>query len=778
MFKKDYEKILKKVNKIKFDLEGLSDEELSGKTLEFKNRIEKGDSLDSLLPEAFAVVCEADKRILDMYPHDVQIMGGIVLHQGRVAELKTGEGKSLVATMPAYLNALKGEGVHVVSVNDYLVKRDYEELKPMYEFLGLSVGCVISGMTQSERRLAYDCDITYVTNSELGFDYLRDNTAKSINDVVQRSLNYVIIDEVDSILIDEAKTPLIISRSGKEDPLMYNLANLLIKDFEEGEYKEFSKIDALYDMEEDEDGDYTIDWKSKRAHFTERGYKKIEDYFHIDNISDPKNIRLRHIVNNALQANTVMMKNKDYIVDDKQVKLVDQFTGRVLDGRRYNSGLQQAIEAKEGVEIKDSGKVLATITYQSFFNKYKKKSGMTGTAYTQSYEFEDIYYMDVVQIPTNKPVIRKDHEDIFFENKQDKMRGLITIINEIYSKRQPILIGTTHIDDSEEISSILSRSGIPHTVLNAKNHALEADIISRAGRFGSVTIATNMAGRGTDIKLDDKAKDAGGLFVIGTQRHDSKRIDNQLIGRSGRQGDPGDSIFLLSFDDSLAKNYIGEKNIKVLSESFDFDGSGINSTTLDKAISRAQEKVSGDHYSARKNIIKYDAINDQQREKVYSFRRDLLFSDDVSSIVYGLINDFSNRIFDKYNDNKKSVKEDVINEINSIISDKDVRELELPSNKRKAIVKELKEYIAGLIFNLKSVTNYDSFFRQNLLNTLDKYWLIHLERIEELNDWINLLSLGEQNPEIGYKEKVYEIFEEEIYEMEKEFLSSVLKYTV
>lgn len=763
MFKKDYEKLMIKTNEYKKDFKKLSDDSLSAKTKEFKERLRDGESLDSILPEAFAVVCEADRRILGLDPHDVQIMGGVVLHQGRVAEIKTGEGKSLVATMPAYLNALTGDGVHIVSVNEYLVERDYEEMKPMFEFLGITLGCVVSGMTQSEKIDAYKADITYVTNSELGFDYLRDNTAKNVSDVVQRSLNYVIIDEVDSVLIDEAKTPLIISRTSREDPLIYKLMNALVRDFEEGEFKEFSKIDALYDMDEKEKGDYTIDWKNKKAHFTEEGYRKIEEYFHIDNIADSKNIKLRHIANNALQANTVMLRNKDYIVSDKQVKLVDQFTGRVLDGRRYNAGLQQAIEAKENVEIKDDGKVLATITYQSFFNKYKKKAGMTGTAYTQKYEFEDIYYMDVVRIPTNKPVIRKDLQDVFFKTKEEKMYGLLTVVSEIYSKRQPILIGTTHIDDSEEISSLLSQNGIPHTVLNAKNHALEADIISRAGRYGSVTIATNMAGRGTDIKLDKRARDAGGLFVIGTQRHDSKRIDNQLIGRSGRQGDPGNSLFLLSLEDNLAKYYMGD----YVKNSFNFNGKGINSINLEKAIDKAQEKVSGDHYAARKNIIKYDSINDEQRDFVYKYRKQVLFTNESGKFVKSLIKDLSHRIEKKY---KTGEINNLELEVNNIYN----RNTDLFSfSKNASVSNQIFDFFSSKVFNLKNVGDLNSFYKYHLLECIDKYWLIHLERIEELNSWIHFLSLGEQNPEIGYKYKIYDIFDSGIYEMEKEFIGKL-----
>ena len=581
--------IVDKIEGMREDMVALSDEELRAKTDEYKKRLADGETLDDLLPEAFATVREAARRVLSMEHFRVQLIGGVILHQGRIAEMKTGEGKTLVSTLPAYLNALEGKGVHIVTVNDYLAKRDAEWMGKVHEFLGLTVGVVLNDMSREERQAAYNCDITYITNNELGFDYLRDNMVVRENQLVQRGLHYAIIDEVDSVLIDEARTPLIISGQSNKSTKLYELCDMLAKQLQRGEdLPEFSKMDAIMGIEQEETGDFIVNEKDKVVSLTQEGTKKVEEFFHIDNLSDPENLELQHNVILALRANNLMFRDQDYVVSDDQVLIVDSFTGRIMPGRRYSDGLHQAIEAKEHVQVKRESMTLANITFQNFFNKYDKKSGMTGTALTEEQEFRDIYGMDVVEIPTNKPIARKDLDDAVYKTKKEKYHAVVEEVKEAYAKGQPVLVGTITIDISEEISRLLSKEGIPHNVLNAKFHEKEAQIVAEAGRHGAVTIATNMAGRGTDIKLDDEAKAAGGLKIVGTERHESRRIDNQLRGRAGRQGDPGQSQFFISLEDDLMRLFGSEKLINMFNSLGVPENEQIQHKMLSDAIEKAQ----------------------------------------------------------------------------------------------------------------------------------------------------------------------------------------------
>ena len=618
----------------------LSDEELKGKTKEFKDRLAKGETLDDILPEAFATVREAGRRVLGMEHYRVQLIGGIILHQGRIAEMKTGEGKTLVCTLPAYLNALTEEGVIVVTVNDYLAKRDAEQMGMIHEFLGLKVGVVLHDSTREERQAAYGSDITYVTNNELGFDYLRDNMAIYKSELVLRNLKYCIIDEVDSVLIDEARTPLIISGQSGKSTKMYELCDILAKQLQRGEYKgERTKMQAIMNEEVEEDGDFIVNEKDKVVNLTEQGIHKVEQFFHIDNYADPENLEIQHNITLALRAHYLMFRDKDYVVKDDEVMIVDEFTGRIMPGRRYSDGLHQAIEAKEHVKVKRESKTLATITFQNFFNKYKKKAGMTGTAMTEDKEFMDIYGMDVVEIPTNKPMIRVDHEDAIYMTKKEKLNAVINDIVESHKKGQPVLVGTINIDTSEEVSELLSKRGIKHNVLNAKFHELEAEIVSHAGERGAVTIATNMAGRGTDIKLEDGVAELGGLKIIGTERHESRRIDNQLRGRAGRQGDPGESKFYLSLEDDLMRLFGSERMMGVYKALKIPEGEEIQHKTITKQIEKAQKKIENNNFGIRRNLLDYDQVNNDQREVIYAERRRVLNGESMRDVVYKMIKD-------------------------------------------------------------------------------------------------------------------------------------------
>lgn len=631
------------------EMQKLSDEELRDKTREYKERYAKGETLDDLLPEAFATVREAAVRSIGMKHYRVQLIGGIVLHQGRIAEMKTGEGKTLVSTLPAYLNALTGEGVHIVTVNDYLAKRDAEWMGKVHEFLGLKVGVVLNDMDNDQRRAAYACDVTYVTNNELGFDYLRDNMVIYKEQLVQRGLKYAIIDEVDSVLIDEARTPLIISGQSSKSTKLYEACDILARQMERGEASgEFSKMNAILGEEIEETGDFIVNEKEKAINLTEDGVKKVENFFHIENLADPENLEIQHNIILALRAHNLMFRDKDYVVKDNEVLIVDEFTGRIMPGRRYSDGLHQAIEAKEHVKVNRESKTLATVTFQNFFNKYAKKCGMTGTALTEEKEFRDIYGMDVVEIPTNMPVIRKDLDDAVYKTKKEKFGAVCDAIEEAHAKGQPVLVGTITIETSELLSKMLRKRGIKHNVLNAKFHELEAQIVSEAGQHGAVTIATNMAGRGTDIKLDDKAREAGGLKIIGTERHESRRIDNQLRGRSGRQGDPGESRFYLSLEDDLLRLFGSEKLMSVFNALGVADGEQIEHKMLSGAIEKAQKKIEFNNYGIRKNLLEYDQVMNEQREIIYEERRRVLDGESMRDSIYHMITEYVEDLVDRY----------------------------------------------------------------------------------------------------------------------------------
>ena len=632
--------LVEKTESLRPEMQKLTDEQLRDKTREFRKRLDEGATLDDLLPEAFAVVREGAKRVLGMEHYRVQIIGGIILHQGRIAEMKTGEGKTLVSTLPAYLNALEGKGVHIVTVNDYLAKRDAEWMGKVHEFLGLTVGVVLNDMKPEERRAAYGCDITYITNNELGFDYLRDNMVIYKEQLVQRDLHYCIIDEIDSVLIDEARTPLIISGQSGKSTKLYEVCDILAQQLERGEAShEMTKMAAIMGEEVVETGDFVVNEKDKIVNLTEQGVKKVEKFFNIENLADPENLEIQHNIILALRAHNLMHKDQDYVVKDDEILIVDEFTGRIMPGRRYSDGLHQAIEAKEHVKVKRESKTLATITFQNFFNKYDKKGGMTGTALTEEKEFRDIYGMDVVEIPTNRPVQRKDLEDAVYMTKKEKFNAVVAAVKEAYEKKQPVLVGTITIETSELISKMLRREGIPHKVLNAKFHELEAEIVAQAGQSGAVTIATNMAGRGTDIKLDDVAREAGGLKIIGTERHESRRIDNQLRGRSGRQGDPGESRFYISLEDDLMRLFGSERLMKVFTSLGVAENEQIEHKMLSNAIQKAQEKIEFNNFGIRKNLLDYDQVNNEQREIIYAERRQVLDGENMRDSIYKMITD-------------------------------------------------------------------------------------------------------------------------------------------
>ena len=632
--------LIDKIESYRPAMQELTDEQLKDKTKEFKKRLADGETLDDLLPEAYATVREAAKRVLGMEHYRVQLIGGIILHQGRIAEMKTGEGKTLVSTLPAYLNALEGKGVHVVTVNEYLAKRDAEWMGQVHEFLGLTVGVVFNGMDTKERQDAYNCDITYITNNELGFDYLRDNMVIYKEQLVQRGLHFAIIDEVDSVLIDEARTPLIISGQSGKSTSIYEACDILARQMKRGEdQKEYTKMDAIMGVEIEEDGDFVVNEKDKVVNLTLEGVKKVEQFFHIDNLADPDNLEIQHNIILALRAHNLMFRDQDYVVKDDQVLIVDEFTGRIMPGRRYSDGLHQAIEAKEHVKVKRESKTLANITFQNFFNKYDKKAGMTGTALTEEKEFRDIYGMDVIEIPTNRPVIRVDKEDAVYKTKKEKFHAVVDEVEEAYKKGQPVLVGTINIDTSELVSSMLNKRGIPHKVLNAKFHELEAEIVAQAGVHGAVTIATNMAGRGTDIKLDDEAKEAGGLKIIGTERHESRRIDNQLRGRSGRQGDPGESQFFISLEDDLMRLFGSEKLLGMFNALGVPEGEQIQHKMLTSAIEKAQKKIEGNNFGIRKNLLEYDQVMNDQREIIYAERLRVLNGESMRDVIYKMLTD-------------------------------------------------------------------------------------------------------------------------------------------
>ena len=757
----------------------LSDDELKDKTKEFKKRLADGETLDDILPEAYATVREAAKRVLGMEHYRVQIIGGIILHQGRIAEMRTGEGKTLVSTLPAYLNALEEKGVCIVTVNDYLAKRDAEWMGKVHEFLGLTVGIVLGGMDNDERRAAYGCDITYVTNNELGFDYLRDNMVIYKEQLVQRGLHYAIIDEVDSVLIDEARTPLIISGQSGKSTRLYEACDILATQMKRGEdVPEYSKMDALMGVIQDETGDFIVNEKDKVVNLTQEGVHKVEQFFHIENLADPENLEIQHNIILALRAHNLMFKDQDYVVKDDEVLIVDEFTGRIMPGRRYSDGLHQAIEAKEHVKVKRESKTLATITFQNFFNKYDKKGGMTGTAITEEKEFRDIYAMDVVEIPTNRPVIRVDHEDAVYMTKKEKFNAVVNAVVEAHAKQQPVLVGTITIETSELLSRMLKRQGIKHNVLNAKFHELEAEIVSQAGQAGAVTIATNMAGRGTDIKLDDVARNAGGLMIIGTERHESRRIDNQLRGRSGRQGDPGESRFYISLEDDLMRLFGSERLMKIFTSLGVAENEQIEHKMLSNAIEKAQEKIEFNNFGIRKNLLDYDQVNNEQREIIYKERRQVLDGENMREAIYKMIQDTVDTYVDMcFSDDVDSEEWD-LNEFNGVLTPIiPIRPLTAESvkgKKRDEIRHELKEEAVKLYEEKEAEFPEPEQLRELervvLLKCIDSKWMDHIDDMEILRQGIGLAAYGQRDPVVEYKMSAFDMFNEMITSIQEDTL--------
>ncbi len=759
--------LVDKTEALRPEMMELTDEQLRGKTLEFKKRLEEGATLDSLIPEAFATVREAARRVLGMEHFRVQLIGGIILHQGRIAEMKTGEGKTLVATLPAYLNALEGRGVHIVTVNDYLAKRDAEWMGKVHEFLGLTVGVVLNDMKPEERRAAYACDITYVTNNEVGFDYLRDNMVIYKEQLVQRELHYCIIDEVDSVLIDEARTPLIISGQSGKSTKLYELCDMLATQLERGEAShEMTKMAAIMGEEVVETGDFVVNEKDKLVNLTEQGVHKVEKFFSIDNLADPENLEIQHNIILALRAHNLMHRDQDYVVKDDEVLIVDEFTGRIMPGRRYSDGLHQAIEAKEHVKVKRESKTLATITFQNFFNKYDKKGGMTGTALTEEKEFRDIYGMDVVEIPTNKPVIRVDMEDAVYMTKKEKFNAVVNAVKEAHAKQQPVLVGTITIETSELLSRMLHREGIQHNVLNAKFHEQEAEIVAQAGRAGAVTIATNMAGRGTDIQLDEVARAAGGLKIVGTERHEARRIDNQLRGRSGRQGDPGESRFYISLEDDLMRLFGSERLMKVFTSMGVPENEQIEHKMLSSAIRKAQEKIEYNNFGIRKNLLDYDQVNNEQREIIYAERRQVLNGENMRDAIFGMITDIVDSTVDMCFSDDVDPEDWDLNEFNSvlypIIPIQPLTPDKVKGQKRNEIKHTLKEEAVKL-YEAKEAEfpepeQLRELERVVLLKCIDSKWMDHIDDMEILRQGIGLAAYGQRDPVVEYKMNAFDMF--------------------
>ncbi len=761
--------IVDKIVALKPEMEKLTDEELRDNTRKFKERLANGETLDNLLPEAFATVREAAKRVLNMEHYPVQLIGGIVLHQGRIAEMKTGEGKTLVSTCPAYLNALAGKGVFIVTVNDYLAKRDAEWMGEVHRFLGLTVGVVLNSMTPQERKAAYSCDITYVTNNELGFDYLRDNMAIYKEQMVLRNLDYAIIDEVDSVLIDEARTPLIISGQSGKSTKLYEVCDILAKQLEQGEASaEFTKLSAIMGEEIEETGDFIVNEKDKVVNLTLEGVKKVEKYFNIENLADPENLEIQHNMIMALRANYLMFRDKDYVVKDNEVLIVDEFTGRIMPGRRYSDGLHQAIEAKEHVEVKRESRTLATITFQNFFNKFNKKAGMTGTAQTEEKEFRNIYQMDVIVIPTNRPVIRKDKNDAVYKTKKEKFHAVVEEVCAAHEKGQPVLVGTITIETSELLSKMLKKRGVPHKVLNAKFHELEAEIVADAGIHGAVTIATNMAGRGTDIKLDDESKALGGLKIIGTERHESRRIDNQLRGRAGRQGDPGESRFYISLEDDLMRLFGSEKLMGMFNALGVPENEQIEHKMLSKAIENAQMKIETNNYGIRENLLKYDEVMNEQREVIYEERRRVLDGENMRNVIMKMITDIVENAVDLSISDEQSPADWNLTELNSlllpIIPLPPVTLTEEQKNMKKNELKHMLKESATKLYEAKEAEfpqaeQIRELERVVLLKVIDNKWMAHIDDMDQLREGIGLQAYGQKDPLVEYKMSGYEMFD-------------------
>ena len=766
---KRIEPLVDKIEALRPTMQALSDEELRGKTEEYKKRLTEGETLDDLLPEAYATVREAAKRVLNMEHYRVQLIGGIILHQGRIAEMRTGEGKTLVSTLPAYLNALEGKGVHVVTVNDYLAKRDAEWMGQVHEFLGLKVGVVLNSMTSEERQEAYKCDITYVTNNELGFDYLRDNMVIYKEQLVLRGLHYAIIDEVDSVLIDEARTPLIISGQSGKSTALYEMCDLLARQMKRGDdVQELTKMDAIMGVVQEETGDFVVNEKDKIINLTAAGMEKVERFFHIDNFADPENLEIQHNIILALRAHNLMFRDKDYVVKDDQVLIVDEFTGRIMPGRRYSDGLHQAIEAKEHVKVKRESKTLASITFQNFFNLFDKKCGMTGTALTEETEFREIYGMDVVVIPTNRPVIRKDLQDAVYKTKREKLNAIVNAVEEAHATGQPVLVGTITIEASEELSRMLTKRGIQHKVLNAKFHELEAEIVADAGVHGAVTIATNMAGRGTDIKLDDEARAAGGLKIIGTERHESRRIDNQLRGRSGRQGDPGESKFYISLEDDLMRLFGSERLISMFNTLGIPEGQEIEHKALTNAIESAQKKIESNNYGIRKNLLEYDRVMSEQREIIYEERLRVLNGESMRDVIYKMITDITENCVDICINDDADISDWDFNELNTLLIPTIPLQPLTPERVKKPKKNSLKQQLKEEAVKLYEAKEAEfpepeairELERVVLLKVIDRKWMDHIDDMAQLRQGVGLQAYGQRDPLVEYKMSGYEMFDE------------------
>ncbi len=776
-----------KIEALRASMQALSDEELRGKTEEYKKRFQNGETLDDLLPEAFATVREAARRVLNMEHYPVQLIGGVILHQGRIAEMKTGEGKTLVSTLPAYLNALEGKGVLVVTVNDYLAKRDAGWMGQIHEFLGLRVGVVLHDMKPDERRDAYNCDITYVTNNELGFDYLRDNMVIYKEQLVLRDLHYAIIDEVDSVLIDEARTPLIISGQSGKSTKLYEACDILARQMKRGDdQKEMSKMDILMGVEAKENGDFIVNEKDKVVNLTTEGVAKVERFFQIDNLADPENLEIQHNIILALRAHNLMFKDQDYVVKDDQIFIVDEFTGRIMPGRRYSDGLHQAIEAKEHVKVRRESKTLATITFQNFFNKFEKKAGMTGTALTEEKEFREIYGMDVIEIPTNKPIARIDYQDAVYKSKAEKLKAICDAVEEAHAKGQPVLVGTITIEASELISKMLNKRGIPHKVLNAKFHEMEAEIVADAGIHGAVTIATNMAGRGTDIKLDDEARAAGGLRIIGTERHESRRIDNQLRGRSGRQGDPGESKFFISLEDDIMRLFGSDRLISMFNALRIPEGQEIAHKMLTNAIENAQKKIENNNFGIRKNLLEFDQVLNEQREIIYDERRQVLDGMSMRDVIYKMITDtVENCVSICINDD--AVPEDWdLNELNSlllpIIPLQPITLDRIEKPKKNSLTHQLKEEAVKLYESKEAEFPEQESIREVervvLLKVIDRKWPNHIDDMEQLKQGVHLQSYGQRDPVVEYKMAGYDMFDSMIAAVKEETVKMMFRVRV
>lgn len=761
--------LVDKIVSLDESMQALSNDELKAKTGEFKKRLADGETLDDLLIDAFAVVREAADRVLGMKHYPVQVMGGILLHQGRIPEMRTGEGKTLVSTLPAYLNALEEKGVHIVTVNDYLAKRDAEWMGQIHEFLGLKVGVILNSSTNEERREAYNCDITYVTNNELGFDYLRDNMVIYKEQLVQRDLHYAIVDEVDSVLIDEARTPLIISGQSGKSTELYRMCDLLARRMKRGEGDgELSKMDAIMGTDIEEDGDFLVNEKDKQVMLTAQGVKEVESFFHIENLADSDNLEIQHNIILALRAHNLMFKDKDYIVKDNEVLIVDEFTGRVMPGRRFSDGLHQAIEAKENVKVRRESKTLATITFQNFFNKYKKKAGMTGTALTEENEFREIYGMDVVEVPTNLPVIRVDEEDSVFCTKKEKLNAIVEDINECFRKGQPVLVGTITIDSSEEVSRLLTKRHIPHKVLNAKFHELEAEIVAQAGQKNAVTIATNMAGRGTDIKLGEGVKELGGLRIIGTERHESRRIDNQLRGRSGRQGDPGQSKFYLSLEDDLMRLFGSERVMSMYQTLNIPEGEEIQHKTITKFIEKAQKKIENNNFGIRKNLLDYDEVMNEQREVIYKERRRVLDGENMRDVIFNMINETVEEIVNRNISEDLEPSEWDMKTLNQELLDTfPINKVELSSDdlkeiQKQTLIQKIKETVNKLYEEKETEFPEPEMIREAerviLLKVIDRKWMDHIDDMEQMRQGIGLRALGQRDPLVEYKFIGFDMF--------------------